>query len=200
MTVSRSIEHNLQVTRPISDQPRDINILVSSGMLAAVYKRSLCLTGPLSARTLVTGLPSARGYFSCSTRSVFRRSPSSPVSVLSHVSSLRHRFSSTVVSLSAKELSSNASTSTPILPTPGVGHWLLLSSTLVFAVIVVGGVTRLTESGLSITEWRPITGVLPPLSHGEWLEEFEKYKATPEFKLYVPLVLVSLLLISWDAV
>jgi cytochrome c oxidase assembly protein subunit 15 len=61
----------------------------------------------------------------------------------------------------------------------------LLSSVLVLAVIVVGGVTRLTESGLSITEWRPITGVLPPLSRAEWEDEFEKYKATPEFRLCV---------------
>jgi heme a synthase len=58
----------------------------------------------------------------------------------------------------------------------------MISSTLVFAVVVVGGVTRLTESGLSITEWRPITGVLPPLSQEEWEKEFEKYKQTPEFK------------------
>ncbi|TFY80063.1 hypothetical protein EWM64_g3948, partial [Hericium alpestre] len=71
----------------------------------------------------------------------------------------------------------------PVLSPPPVARWLLLSSTLVFAVIVVGGVTRLTESGLSITEWRPITGVLPPLSQAQWEEEFEKYKATPEFKL-----------------
>ncbi|TFK29220.1 electron transfer protein 1 [Coprinopsis marcescibilis] len=71
----------------------------------------------------------------------------------------------------------------PILPRPSVGGWLLFSSTLVFAVIVVGGVTRLTESGLSITEWRPITGILPPLNHDEWMTEFNKYKATPEFKL-----------------
>ncbi|XP_006459973.1 hypothetical protein AGABI2DRAFT_149938 [Agaricus bisporus var. bisporus H97] len=71
----------------------------------------------------------------------------------------------------------------PIPPSPGVGRWLLLSSTLAFSVIVVGAVTRLTESGLSITEWRPITGVIPPLSHADWLEEFEKYKATPEFKI-----------------
>ncbi|KAF8897223.1 COX15/CtaA family [Infundibulicybe gibba] len=71
----------------------------------------------------------------------------------------------------------------PVLPPPAVGRWLLFSSTLVFAIIVVGGVTRLTESGLSITEWRPITGVLPPLSRSEWLEEFDKYKETPEFKL-----------------
>jgi len=59
------------------------------------------------------------------------------------------------------------------------------SAGLVFAVIVVGGVTRLTESGLSITEWRPIAGTIPPLNREEWMVEFEKYKATPEFKLCV---------------
>ncbi|KAK7470956.1 Cytochrome c oxidase assembly protein cox15 [Stygiomarasmius scandens] len=71
----------------------------------------------------------------------------------------------------------------PILPPKSVGIWLMVSSTLVFAIIVVGGVTRLTESGLSITEWKPITGVIPPLTEREWEEEFNKYKATPEFKL-----------------
>jgi len=70
-----------------------------------------------------------------------------------------------------------------VLSPPPVAGWLIFSSVLVFAVIVVGGVTRLTESGLSITEWRPITGVLPPLSQAEWEVEFTKYKATPEFKL-----------------
>ena len=59
------------------------------------------------------------------------------------------------------------------------------SAGLVFAVIVVGGVTRLTESGLSITEWKPIAGTIPPLNQEEWMVEFEKYKATPEFKLLV---------------
>lgn len=73
----------------------------------------------------------------------------------------------------------------PVLPSPAVGGWLMFSSVLVLGIIVVGGVTRLTESGLSITEWKPITGVLPPLNHDDWLVEFEKYKATPEFKLYV---------------
>ncbi|PSS36882.1 hypothetical protein PHLCEN_2v1310 [Hermanssonia centrifuga] len=71
----------------------------------------------------------------------------------------------------------------PILSPPPVAIWLLASSALVFAVIVVGGVTRLTESGLSITEWRPVSGILPPLSQAEWEGEFMKYKATPEFKL-----------------
>ena len=70
-----------------------------------------------------------------------------------------------------------------VLAPPAVGRWLLMSSVLVFAVIVVGGVTRLTESGLSITEWRPITGIIPPLTRNEWEEEFAKYQTTPEFKL-----------------
>lgn len=81
--------------------------------------------------------------------------------------------------------SSNASSAQnlPVLSPPAVGRWLLMSSGLVFAVIVVGGVTRLTESGLSITEWKPITGTIPPLTQAQWTEEFEKYKNTPEFKL-----------------
>ncbi len=52
---------------------------------------------------------------------------------------------------------------------------------LVMAMIVLGGATRLTNSGLSITEWRPISGALPPLSQAHWLSEFDKYKQIPEF-------------------
>jgi cytochrome c oxidase assembly protein subunit 15 len=52
-------------------------------------------------------------------------------------------------------------------------------------MVVLGGVTRLTESGLSITEWKPLVGVIPPLSEADWQEEFEKYKQFPEYKKYV---------------
>jgi cytochrome c oxidase assembly protein subunit 15 len=62
-----------------------------------------------------------------------------------------------------------------------VGYWLFLCAGLVFIMVIVGGVTRLTESGLSITEWRPLTGTLPPMSEEEWMVEFEKYKNTPEY-------------------
>lgn len=64
----------------------------------------------------------------------------------------------------------------------GVRIWLCGVAGLVFAMVVVGGATRLTESGLSITEWQPITGVLPPLSHAAWLAEFDKYKEIPQYK------------------
>jgi len=57
---------------------------------------------------------------------------------------------------------------------------------MVMAMIVLGGATRLTNSGLSITEWKPITGALPPLSHEAWLAEFEKYKQIPEFEAEHP--------------
>ncbi|AQZ12317.1 COX15 (YER141W) [Zygosaccharomyces parabailii] len=63
-----------------------------------------------------------------------------------------------------------------------VGYWLIGTSGLVFGIVVLGGLTRLTESGLSITEWKPVTGTLPPLTQQEWEEEFEKYKESPEFK------------------
>ena len=64
--------------------------------------------------------------------------------------------------------------------------WLLLMMALVAAMIVVGGATRLTNSGLSITEWAPIRGALPPLSTEAWMAEFEKYKQIPEFEAEHP--------------
>ncbi len=62
-----------------------------------------------------------------------------------------------------------------------VRRWLWWVAALLIAIVLVGGLTRLTGSGLSITEWRPITGVLPPLSEAEWLAEFERYRAIPQF-------------------
>lgn len=64
---------------------------------------------------------------------------------------------------------------------PAIRNWLLLCCFLVFAMAVVGAITRLTESGLSITEWKPVTGALPPLSEADWQTEFDLYKASPEF-------------------
>ncbi|MGR7996364.1 COX15/CtaA family protein [Xanthobacter sp. ZOL 2024] len=61
--------------------------------------------------------------------------------------------------------------------------WLYAVAALIIAMVVVGGATRLTESGLSITEWKPVTGALPPLSPAEWQAEFEKYKAIPQYQI-----------------
>ncbi|MGH8706276.1 MAG: COX15/CtaA family protein [Burkholderiales bacterium] len=64
-----------------------------------------------------------------------------------------------------------------------VAAWLLVSAALVLAMVVVGGITRLTRSGLSIVEWQPLIGALPPLSHADWEALFAKYRETPEFRL-----------------
>jgi cytochrome c oxidase assembly protein subunit 15 len=63
-----------------------------------------------------------------------------------------------------------------------VRAWLLIVAALVFAVAAVGGATRLTGSGLSIVEWRPVTGALPPLSDAAWQVEFGKYKTIPQYR------------------
>lgn len=62
-----------------------------------------------------------------------------------------------------------------------VAVWLFTTAVLVFAMVVVGGITRMTGSGLSITEWKPIMGALPPMSHGDWMAAFDKYKAIPQY-------------------
>ncbi len=59
--------------------------------------------------------------------------------------------------------------------------WLLSVASLVFCIVVVGGITRLTESGLSITEWKPLLGAIPPLNEAQWIGEFELYKKIPEY-------------------
>ena len=72
----------------------------------------------------------------------------------------------------------SSSTSAP----RALSNLLLFIAALVFAMVVVGGITRLTESGLSITEWKPISGAIPPLTHADWQHEFELYQATLQFR------------------
>jgi cytochrome c oxidase assembly protein subunit 15 len=60
--------------------------------------------------------------------------------------------------------------------------WLLAAAAMIFLTLIVGGATRLTESGLSITEWKPVAGVLPPITQSEWQAEFTKYQAIPQYR------------------
>jgi len=59
--------------------------------------------------------------------------------------------------------------------------WLRVMCGAIICMIFIGGLTRLTNSGLSITEWKPVTGILPPLTEASWISEFDKYKQTPEY-------------------
>ena len=79
-----------------------------------------------------------------------------------------------------------------IIPPRSVGYWLLGTAGLVFGIVVVGGLTRLplpfcVDGGsLSITEWKPVTGIIPPRTENSWILEFEKYKSTPEYQILNP--------------
>ena len=84
----------------------------------------------------------------------------------------------------------NATTLPPLQPSASAGterpravaNWLLSVAALIFLMVVVGGITRLTESGLSITEWRPITGAIPPLTQAQWEHAFALYQQIPEYQ------------------
>ena len=72
-----------------------------------------------------------------------------------------------------------------------VSIWLLGSIMLIFFMIIIGGLTRLTNSGLSITEWELFKGILPPLNPNSWKEYFDLYKTIPQFKLLYPNMTMS---------
>jgi cytochrome c oxidase assembly protein subunit 15 len=61
-----------------------------------------------------------------------------------------------------------------------VARWLMTCAVAVAVAVAIGGITRLTESGLSITEWRPVSGVLPPLTSADWADAYQRYLAIPE--------------------
>jgi cytochrome c oxidase assembly protein subunit 15 len=69
---------------------------------------------------------------------------------------------------------------------PSVIRWLVLVAAMIFIMVVLGGLTRLTESGLSMVEWKPLSGWLPPMSEADWQTLFHKYQATPQFEKEFP--------------
>ena len=70
----------------------------------------------------------------------------------------------------------------PLARPAAITKWLFVVAGLVFAMVIIGGITRLTESGLSITEWKPVSGAIPPLTAADWARAFDLYKATPQYQ------------------
>ena len=62
-----------------------------------------------------------------------------------------------------------------------IARWLFIVAAMIVTIVAVGGITRLTESGVSITEWKPVSGALPPLSEAAWQAEFDAYRQTPQY-------------------
>lgn len=67
-----------------------------------------------------------------------------------------------------------------------IALWLIACAAMIFLMVMIGGITRLTESGLSITEWQPVSGIVPPLTHAQWFAEFERYQAIPQYAALHP--------------
>ena len=76
-----------------------------------------------------------------------------------------------------------STSSLPDTQSRAIRVWLMVVAALVVATLVIGGATRLTESGLSIVEWKPVTGLIPPMSGAAWSSEFEKYQAIPQYQI-----------------
>ena len=91
----------------------------------------------------------------------------------------QRRYCSSAATTPAKETEETEETESMV--DKGMSYWLFTVAGMVFAIVIVGGVTRLTESGLSISYWKPVTGMIPPLTDEQWEKEFEIYKATPEY-------------------
>jgi len=87
-----------------------------------------------------------------------------------------------VVESVAEEAASNVAAEAEPSPRP-VAYWLLVCCAMIYMMVVIGGVTRLTRSGLSMVEWKPILGAIPPMSKASWEQAFAKYKAYPEYKV-----------------
>lgn len=71
--------------------------------------------------------------------------------------------------------------SSPRAAPRALATWLFVVAAMIVAMVVLGGITRLTQSGLSITQWNPISGIIPPLNHADWVAEFDNYKRIPEY-------------------
>jgi len=89
-------------------------------------------------------------------------------------------------------------TATPLFPRNAISVWLALCLLIVGGMVIIGGLTRLTESGLSIVEWKPIEGIIPPLDDAEFQKEFDEYKTFPQFQKSFPdMTLASFKHIYW---
>lgn len=134
---------------------------------------------PYAVRSLETATPRLTPYFAYS----HRFNPISSRTTTFFSPSFRHLSTATLDTTATRHAVVDQPTTTPTTSAAiprSLPNWLFGCSALVFGIVVIGGLTRLTESGLSITEWNPITGILPPLTDADWDVEWEKYRLSPE--------------------
>ncbi|KAG0282563.1 Cytochrome c oxidase assembly protein cox15, partial [Linnemannia gamsii] len=155
---------------------------------------STTTTRSLSTRTLNTLRTNnfARSTTATALGASWSKAAPSTFSTRSAALMVKARFQSTVAASGSTAATSTTAAATTakavaaapeVVVKPIVGYWMMTISAMTFGIVVVGGMTRLTESGLSIVEWNLIKGMKPPRSQAEWEEEFNKYKQFPEYKI-----------------
>ena len=117
------------------------------------------------------------------TRNSFKTVATAGIKLAAWKNNSAQKITSRRFTISNAETNTKSSSFEEPITKPIVGYWYLLTGSLVFGIVVIGGLTRLTESGLSITEWNIIRGMKYPGSPEAWEIEFDKYRKTPEYKL-----------------
>ena len=160
-------------------------------MLRTALRKTLCAnTGLCTRSALLNGISPLR----TTTATRFLHTPTSSIMWKNNLSPMTknmlskrvflQRQQQRLMSATAETTAATTARTTGLKATkPVVAYWLYFNAGLIYAIVVVGGLTRLTESGLSITEWNVISGMKPPRSEQEWHDEFEKYKQFPEYKM-----------------
>ncbi|KAF9210727.1 Cytochrome c oxidase assembly protein cox15 [Podila verticillata] len=160
--------------------------LLSRSLARAVHSSSIMANPARTLSAASRSLYTASNSFKKSVAPSHHISASSSRTILRSTQTLnliKSRFQSTATAASSSSTTAAAVAAPEIVVKPIVGWWMMTISAMTFGIVVVGGMTRLTESGLSIVEWNLIKGMKPPRSQAEWEEEFEKYKQFPEYKI-----------------
>lgn len=156
------------LSRSLARAVHSSSIMVSPARTISAASRSLYT----ASNSLKKSLAPSHHISATSSRTILRSTQT--------LNLIKSRFQSTTTATSS---STAAKVASEVVVKPVVGYWMLTISAMTFGIVVVGGMTRLTESGLSIVEWNLIRGMKPPRSQAEWDEEFEKYKQFPEYKM-----------------
>ncbi|KAK4047253.1 Cytochrome c oxidase assembly protein cox15 [Microbotryomycetes sp. JL201] len=183
-------------TRAVQAPSALLNLSKSTALVSAAPSYRTRLQAPTPLATAFAS-SSNRTFSSCTCRDSPNKSTRQPLSALLPsqrraiaASELRSSTAAAVPPSSAAQVANDTSAlhaapdppETP-LTKPVVAKYLFLIAGMVFCIVVVGGMTRLTESGLSITEWNVVSGIKYPLTAEAWESEFEKYRATPEWRI-----------------
>ncbi|EHY58198.1 Cytochrome c oxidase assembly protein cox15 [Exophiala dermatitidis] len=179
-TTAQGCTSNQQHHRSLSSAaPKTQQTLTGRSLQPSLYSSSLCSRNLRTDVTTTSRFVLARTFVASSSARTTMQTNTATANVQD----------ATVVGAAAEADKSESksgkkkSSSFPDTSSNTVAYWLLASAASVFGIVVFGGLTRLTESGLSITEWKPVTGSLPPMSQEDWEAEFAKYRSSPEFKM-----------------